>query len=128
MIRLRAAEPADEPFFYHLRKEIIPDLTQEDHGRWWETHEYRYVALDGNLTVGVIRIAEERMGTGLVSLQVLKTFQGKGYGTEMLETIRETARVLGFVRLSAVVDVENGASQAAFTWAGWRPTAFQVSV
>jgi len=128
MIRLRAAEPADEAFFYHLRREIQPDLTREEHAAWWEAHEHRYVARDGDLTVGVIRVQNVGAGEGVVHLQVIRAFQGKGYGTEMLQAIRKTAAGLGFTRLTALVDVENGASQAAFTRAGWRPTAFQVSV
>ena len=128
MIHLRAAEPQDEAYFLALRREIQSNLTSEEHSQWWETFEHRFVAADGALTVGVIRITNLGAGDGLVHLQVSKAFQGKGYGTEMLLAVKQQAEALGFRVLHATVSRENGASQAAFTRAGWKPTLFEVAL
>lgn len=136
MIRLRAAEPADEWTFWSLRREIQPSLTRAEHLLWWEQSEYRWLAYDGPATVGVIRISGWTGGevpyyapaTGLVHLQVARKEQGKGFGPAMLTALRQLAKARGFTRLEARVAIDNHASHVAFERAEWIPTRWEVAL
>lgn len=128
MIRLRPAEPQDEWAVWELRREIQPELTREQHLIWWNTiFEHRFMAYDGPVFVGVIRITplgEPHMGR--IHLQVIKKEQGNGWGTQMLVTLRRVAKELGFERLDGLICVDNVASQKAFLGAEYAPTRFEV--
>lgn len=125
MIRLRPAEPSDEWTFFSMRRQIQPTLTRETHMLWWTTAiEYRFIAHDGPATVGILRVTPE----GVISILVTEKERGKGLGTQMLQALKPAARALGFTRLRAHVDLENPASRAAFTSAGYLPTRFEIAL
>jgi RimJ/RimL family protein N-acetyltransferase len=127
VIRLRPAEPADEWIAWELRKQIQSSLTREQHQAWWEeTKEHRFIALDGEVTVGIIRLSSG--GWSEVHILVSEPERGKGYGPEMLEAILPIAAALGKTTLWAMVGRENVASQRAFLAAGYLPTRFEVTL
>jgi len=123
MIRLRPAEPQDSWAAYQLRKQIQPDLQLAAHDHWWtDTWEHRFMAYDGPVLVGIIRLSQE----GVIHLLVAEKERGKGLGTQMLQAIKRVAKELGFAQLQARVEPANIASQRAFLGAGYRPTQFEV--
>ncbi len=128
MIRLRPAEPADEWIAWRLRKEIQPALTRSEHKEWWTgAKEHRYIAYESSTPVGIVRITPTD-GRGEVHILVASSERGKGFGTEILESIIAYAAALGLSHLYANVDVKNIASQRAFFDAGYQPTRFEVAL
>ena len=125
MIRLRAAEPADEFAFWELRRQVQPDLTRGEHLAWWKAvAEHRWLAYESTALVGVIRVSR----AGEIHVLVASSERGKGLGTSMLEAIQEAASARGVPRLWAQVEATNAASQRAFTAAGYAPTRFEVAL
>lgn len=123
------AEDADSYFFWMLRCD--PDFchwsrrpapTWEEHQRWWKvTSDDRFVALVSGHPIGILRINAD----GEVSLVVLKTERGHGYGREILVAAADVARAKGYHRLWGSIMTGNLPSQRAFQRAGWHPTRFE---
>jgi RimJ/RimL family protein N-acetyltransferase len=125
MIRLRAAEPADEYVFWELRRQVQPDLARSEHRSWWKAVvEHRFLAFDGTALVGVLRVSHQ----GEIHVLVATSERGKGLGTQMLEAIKPVMRERQYLRLWAAVDADNVASRGAFLTAGYAPTRFEVAL
>jgi RimJ/RimL family protein N-acetyltransferase len=125
MIRLRAALPDDEWLAWELRRQIQPELTRATHLAWWKVaQEDRFIAYDGPVMVGILRVSPD----GELHILVTEKERGKGLGTQMLEAIKSTARDLGYPRLWATVERDNPASHKAFLAAGYAPTRFEVAL
>jgi RimJ/RimL family protein N-acetyltransferase len=123
VIRLRAAEPADEYVFWELRRQVQPDLARSEHRSWWKAVvEHRFLAFDGTALVGVLRVSYQ----GEIHVLVATSERNKGLGTQMLEAIKPVMRERQYLRLWAAVDADNVASRGAFLTAGYAPTRFEV--
>ena len=131
MIELHPATNGDCEFYYQLRND--PDarrnsrrmdpITMMDHMRWWtETADYRWVAWEGSVRRGTIRLGVD----GTVSIVVHRLHRGKGYGTQMLKALIPEAKALGFTRIHGEIAPENYGSQKAFLLAGWHPVLFEA--
>lgn len=79
-----------------------------------------YVALDGNVIIGIIHIVEEKTPpydcfiqyryATIIDLFVTKDFRGKGVGGQLLESAKQWAKTRGldYIELNVLTENENG--------------------
>jgi len=105
-----------------LRNEFYADsfyqqnkpLTKHEHYDYMKKQEknpkfHQWMAMDGNNTVGYIRILDSD-----ISILVLKKYHGKGYGTIMLQLVEQEAKNLGIKTLRGLVRTNNESSKRIF--------------
>ncbi|MBC2455900.1 GNAT family N-acetyltransferase [Clostridium beijerinckii] len=98
-------------------------IPYDDHCRWYadslaNVDRIMYIAEERNVIVGQIRL-DKQNNKAIISYSVEKNNRKKGYGKQILRSIKREAMLNGIVMLEGLVKKRNVASRKAFVHNGF---------
>lgn len=144
MIKLRALEPEDIDFLYHLENEeslwevsetqlpfakhLLQDYIQHAHQDIYEAKQYRYVIAINQKPLGCIDLYDfsPKHHRAAVGIALLPNYQGKGYAKKALQLlIANVQKYLDLHQLIAYIPTDNIVSIALFEKIGFTCSGIQ---